>query len=924
MSDGDPRIDPTAGDSWRSAHSRTKDPSTSEQLRSFFVNFGSIGNVRLGYDPSTGMSLGIAKLEFVAALGEPHPRVAAKEAIEHECVIRLGDTPAAVSVDAHGYFDELMASALREIDEAERHNREYISQKHMGTISKSSSPVPPHHYHHHITHKQCNGESTSAVRIPRSSISFSSNTEDDILKFFKRFRPTHVVRDGGYWYVLFSSERDAHRCQMLSDKQRFASRTIDVELYEPTDSSRIHDLAQLAKDLQHSRIGDLKSGIGSRTLAAGDNALAIAKQAHDPGQEARVLEQSDPALIDLIQELLLREISSSFLQDLQRRHLRSLVSRYVQSQQNGTWKGSQNYMLQPRTEGGAPASTKSESIPTNHPHADQKLDTRSPLDTAAVLKRVTRTSAALVDSRASFTSVLADLPSFRRTGSGSSAFRKPKRRAAGRHSNDEENDDDDDWLGTGKATTKAATRSMEKKAEIPMRKTHTRQRLVNGGPYMDSEYSDGSGSESNEEDKAAKRRRLASAQNRKLRRRSSFALNGSDAEADEAAAERFGGGMYEPSDGDESLFDEDLAIVPQRRAQDTKRTPKHQAAGVAHKKTRRGSHALDASSQPGTPLALTLSNQDQLEAMAIAELPANSTGCARTQGYLPTDPEKKLHYLPQLHAQLHWAASFFSGMDAAVSSRLRGLAEKSNGAQSNGVACGPGGGTARSSRNGISGVNEASLYYSLSHAAVSSSSRTHRAANRKLRAEFSMGIRNMGESNSNIPGGVANVENGGNSVVDSNCGGSDLLRFNQLESRTKRLRFSKSAIHDWGLFASEPTYQGEFVIEYIGERIRARLADLREEQYEREGIGSSYLFRVDEETVIDATKCGNVARFINHSCEPNCIAKTIVADGTKRIVIYANQDIQVGEEITYDYKFPPEDVKIPCLCGSANCRGYLN
>ncbi|KAI8320721.1 histone methyltransferase [Martensiomyces pterosporus] len=158
----------------------------------------------------------------------------------------------------------------------------------------------------------------------------------------------------------------------------------------------------------------------------------------------------------------------------------------------------------------------------------------------------------------------------------------------------------------------------------------------------------------------------------------------------------------------------------------------------------------------------------------------------------------------------------------------------------------------------------------------------------------------------------------------SGSGGSDLLRFNQLESRTKRLRFSKSAIHDWGLFASEPIYQGEFVIEYIGERIRARLADLREEQYEREGIGSSYLFRVDDEIVIDATKCGNVARFINHSCDPNCIAKTIVADGTKRIVIYASQDIQVGEEVTYDYKFPPEDVKIPCLCASANCRGYLN
>ncbi|KAJ2736070.1 histone methyltransferase set1, partial [Coemansia sp. BCRC 34490] len=217
----------------------------------------------------------------------------------------------------------------------------------------------------------------------------------------------------------------------------------------------------------------------------------------------------------------------------------------------------------------------------------------------------------------------------------------------------------------------------------------------------------------------------------------------------------------------------------------------------------------------------------------------------------------------------------------------------------------------RRGRSSVSNTGDAGFYHSLSQASKgSSSSRTHRAANRKLRAEFSMGIRNMGEGTShgvsgssegNVSGSIADAGN-----INVN-GGSDLLRFNQLDSRTKRLRFSKSAIHDWGLFASEPIFQGEFVIEYIGERIRAQLADLREEQYEREGIGSSYLFRVDDEIVVDATKCGNVARFINHSCEPNCIAKTIVADGTKRIVIYASHDIQVGEEVTYDYKFPEED-----------------
>lgn len=57
----------------------------------------------------------------------------------------------------------------------------------------------------------------------------------------------------------------------------------------------------------------------------------------------------------------------------------------------------------------------------------------------------------------------------------------------------------------------------------------------------------------------------------------------------------------------------------------------------------------------------------------------------------------------------------------------------------------------------------------------------------------------------------------------------------------------------------------EMVIEYVGQSIRSIIADLREIQYEKIGIGSSYLFRIDMETIIDATKCGNLARFINHS-----------------------------------------------------------
>jgi len=84
--------------------------------------------------------------------------------------------------------------------------------------------------------------------------------------------------------------------------------------------------------------------------------------------------------------------------------------------------------------------------------------------------------------------------------------------------------------------------------------------------------------------------------------------------------------------------------------------------------------------------------------------------------------------------------------------------------------------------------------------------------------------------------------------------------------RKKQLKFARSRIHDWGLFALEPIAADEMVIEYVGQMIRPITADFREKKYNEQGIGSSYLFRVDLETIIDATRYGNLARFINHSC----------------------------------------------------------
>ena len=95
---------------------------------------------------------------------------------------------------------------------------------------------------------------------------------------------------------------------------------------------------------------------------------------------------------------------------------------------------------------------------------------------------------------------------------------------------------------------------------------------------------------------------------------------------------------------------------------------------------------------------------------------------------------------------------------------------------------------------------------------------------------------------------------------------TDQVKFNQLQTRKKHLRFARSPIHDWGLYAMERIARGEMVIEYVGEVIRAAVADKREKAYERQGIGSSYLFRIDEDLVVDATKKGNLGWVMTLLC----------------------------------------------------------
>ncbi|KAF6206910.1 hypothetical protein GE061_018146 [Apolygus lucorum] len=136
---------------------------------------------------------------------------------------------------------------------------------------------------------------------------------------------------------------------------------------------------------------------------------------------------------------------------------------------------------------------------------------------------------------------------------------------------------------------------------------------------------------------------------------------------------------------------------------------------------------------------------------------------------------------------------------------------------------------------------------------------------------------------------------------------------------------ARSKIQGLGLYAARDLEKHTMVIEYIGEIIRTEVAETREKQYEAKNRGI-YMFRLDEDRVVDATLSGGLARYINHSCYPNCVAETVEVERDLRIIIFTKRRISRGEELAYDYKFDIEDDqhKIPCMCGAPNCRKWMN
>jgi SET domain-containing protein len=144
-------------------------------------------------------------------------------------------------------------------------------------------------------------------------------------------------------------------------------------------------------------------------------------------------------------------------------------------------------------------------------------------------------------------------------------------------------------------------------------------------------------------------------------------------------------------------------------------------------------------------------------------------------------------------------------------------------------------------------------------------------------------------------------------------------------ARGRPIKMVQSKIHGRGVIATRDIPAGERLVEYVGEIITPGEAD-RRYPFDEDSPHHTFLFSVNSRKIIDAAHHGNVARWINHSCDPNCEA--LIEKG--RVFIYSLRDIKKGEELVYDYWFvldEPHTQKMkaiyPCRCGSKKCRGTI-
>ncbi|XP_064465828.1 histone-lysine N-methyltransferase NSD2-like [Ornithodoros turicata] len=128
----------------------------------------------------------------------------------------------------------------------------------------------------------------------------------------------------------------------------------------------------------------------------------------------------------------------------------------------------------------------------------------------------------------------------------------------------------------------------------------------------------------------------------------------------------------------------------------------------------------------------------------------------------------------------------------------------------------------------------------------------------------------------------------------------------------------------WGLRADEHLSKGTFVIEYVGELIDEGECERRLAQLHQEHCTNFYFLTVERDRIIDAGPKGNLSRFMNHSCQPNCETQKWFVNGETRVGLFTIEDIEKGTELTFNYNLDCRgSERTRCHCGASNCSGYL-
>lgn len=162
--------------------------------------------------------------------------------------------------------------------------------------------------------------------------------------------------------------------------------------------------------------------------------------------------------------------------------------------------------------------------------------------------------------------------------------------------------------------------------------------------------------------------------------------------------------------------------------------------------------------------------------------------------------------------------------------------------------------------------------------------------------------------------------------VKGTCPCGTLCSNQQFQKRKyAKLKWLKYGKKGFGLQLEECASRGEFLIEYVGEVLDLATYEARLRNYAGRGQKHFYFMTLNGGEVIDACDKGNLGRFINHSCDPNCRTEKWMVNGEVCIGLFAIRDIKKGEEITFDYNY----VRVfgaaakKCVCGSSECRGYI-